>query len=121
METITTLKALKDEFRKAKLKSGDLRGLKNRFSLSKRLGIAALHTFYVSVAPNEGKRVELVADCYEQDGTGTIYAYTMKDLIEEIKDTNVTFEINLIALIWNKARTDAERKEVSRFLFKNEN
>lgn len=118
METITGIKNLKDQFRKAKLMCGDLRGLKNRFALSEKFNIAALHTYFYS-ARKIDERIELTADCYGLDGQGNVYAYTMQGLVEDMKDMSGSFEVHLIALEWNKKRTDANRKEVLQFNYSN--
>lgn len=119
MRTVIGLENLKNEFRKAKLSCGDLRGLKNRFSLSEKLGINSFQTYYYSVGGNGGERMELTADCYGLNKQGDIYAYTMKDLIDDIKEEIGEFEINLVCLKWNKQRTDADRKTIETFLYKN--
>jgi hypothetical protein len=113
------LNQLKDKFRLAKLKCGDLRGLKNAFGLSERLGVPALQTYYFKAGGNGEIRMELVADCHRLDKKGTIYAYTMKELIEDIKNEPGQWEINLVCNEWNKHRTDAERKDILTFIYSN--
>lgn len=119
METIIGIEKLKDEFRKAKLKCGDLRGLKNAFRLSEKFNVPALQTFYYKSGGNGEKRMELVADCYSLESSLSIHAYTMKELIQEIKNETEEYEVNLTCLEWNKYRNDAERKTISLFKYKN--
>jgi hypothetical protein len=120
MESIVTgLNALKDKFRLAKLKCGDLRGLKNRFSLSEKLGVATLQTYFYSTGGNGDTRAELTADCYSVESDRCIHEYTMGGLIEEMKGETELYEVHLICLMWDKERTDAERKDIDTFLYKN--
>lgn len=116
---IIGIEALKDEFRKAKLKCGDMRGLKNSFELSEKFGIPALQTFFYKMGGNGGQRMELTADCYSIESSLSIYAYTMTQLVEEIKNETEAYEVNLICLVWNKKRTDADRKTISTFIYSN--
>lgn len=119
METIIGINALKDEFRKGKLRCGDLRGLRNRFELSAKFGVAALQTYFYSNVGSGNERMELTADCYALDGQCDVHAYTMSGLVDDIKTEPGLFEVHLICLKWNKYRTDADRKEISIFLYKN--
>jgi hypothetical protein len=119
MSVVIGIEALKDKFRAAKLKCGDLRGLKNKFELSEKLGIPALQTYYYASGGNGGERAELTADCYSEESDRTIHAYTMKGLVEDIRAESETYEVNLICLMWNKQRTDANRKTIDTFLYKN--
>ena len=118
MKEVIGIENLKNEFRKAKLICGDLRGLKNRFALSAELGVSSLQTFYHSVGGNGKIRMELTADCYSTSSDRCIYEYTMSGLVEEIKDETESFEVHLICLEWNKQRSDAKRREVSQFIYK---
>jgi len=117
-QLVIGIPALKDKYRQAKLMCGDLRGLKNRFSLSEKLNVPALQTYYFSCGGHGDTRAELVADCYGDEG-GLIYEYTMSGLVEALKGDSESYEINLICLTWNKARSDAERKTVMTFKYKN--
>lgn len=119
METIIGIENLKDQYRKAKLMCGDLRGLKNRFDLSEKLGINSLQTYYNSVSTHGGERFELVANCTEQGTGSNVNEYTMKDLIEPMKKWPGVYEVELECLTWNKRRTDARRRTVLNFIFKN--
>jgi hypothetical protein len=117
METIIGIEALKDEYRKAKLKTGDLRGLKNRFALSKRLGINQMQTWYYSVSGNGDKRAEVYADVY-RDGDSIGWYYSLKDLIESLGGPG-EITISIEVAMWNKERTDADRTTViPEFIFK---
>ncbi len=119
METVIGIENLKNQFRKAKLMCGDLRGLKNSFSLSEKLGVPALQTWFFKSGGNGEERMELTADCYMVNGTISIHAYTMKGLIEDMKNETELYEVYLVCLKWNKHRTDADRRTVLEFLYKN--
>ena len=120
METVIGIENLKDKFRLAKLKCGDLRGLKNSFALTEKFGLPALQTFYFKAGGNGDERMELVADCYGNEKQGDIYAYNMGDLVNDIKKEIGEFEVHLTCLKWNKERTDADRKDVLVFNYKNQ-
>jgi hypothetical protein len=120
MNKVIGLENLKDEFRKAKLKCGDLRGLKNAFALSTKFNVPGLQTFFYKMGGNGGERMELTADCYGLNDQGNVYAYTMKGLINDIKNETGDFEVHLICLVWNKSRNDAKRKEISEFIYSNQ-
>lgn len=122
MSRIVGIENLKDQFRKAKLMCGDFRGLKNRFALSEKFNIPGLQTYFYSVGGGnqEGQRMELVADCYQQgESDRAIYAYTMNGLVEDMRDEEGVWDVNLICLTWNKERTDAKRKDVLIFEYSN--
>lgn len=114
MDTLKNIEAVRDEYRKAKLQCGDLKGLKNRFQLANRLGIEPLHTYYVSVSP---QRTEVTASIYSPAKKAFIaHAYTMKGLIDELKDLESgEYEITLECCTWNKEKTDADRKTIKEF------
>lgn len=118
MEKVIGIENLKDQFRRAKIMCGDLRGLKNRFELSEKFGIDPMQTYFYATASSE-ERAELTADCYGNDGQGNIHDYTMSGLVEQMKNETGEFEVNLVCLVWNKYRTDAKRKTVSTFLYSN--
>lgn len=120
MNQVTGIENLKDQFRKAKLICGDFRGLKNRWSLSEKFGIPMLQTLFYSVGGGnfEGVRMELTADCYHESEISR-HAFTMKGLVEEMKDADGVWDVRLICLVWNKHRTDADRKEILLFEYSN--
>lgn len=122
VKTIVGLEALKDEFRRAKLKAGDMRGLKNAFQLSERLGVSTLQTFFYKAGGGNfgGTRAEVYADFCRKGDSSTSWAYSMKDLVEEIRaDKANEFEVTFYVATWNRDRTDAERKRISEdFIFK---
>lgn len=112
---------LKDEFRIAKLKCGDLRGLKNAFELSRKFNIPQLQTYFFKSGGSGSERMELVADCYAENSDRLIFAYTMGDLIEQMKDETESYDVHLICQAWDKSRNNANRKEVSNFSYRNKN
>lgn len=125
METITENKVivgienLKDEFRRAKLKVGDLRGLKNRFDLSKRLGVAPLHTFFFSMGGNGKERCEVYAEITPIGKDTSLTVYSIKEMVEEINGWNENeFEVQFCNARWNQHRTDANRSNLEVFTFR---
>ncbi len=118
-EVVIGIEELKNRFRRAKLKCGDLRGLKNAFALSTKLGVPAIGTYLYKSGLNGEKRAELTADCYSQTSDRSIHAYTMGGLVEDIKDETEVYEITLVCLLWNKQRCDAERKDIDSFTYSN--
>lgn len=121
MKTVIGLNNLKDKFREAKLRCGDMRGFKsgNRFELTIKFNLPALQTFFFISGGNGDERMELTADCYEEGGSREIHAYTMGGLIEDMKGETCTYDVQLICLVWNKERNDAKRKTVLQFYYKN--
>ena len=117
---IVGVENLKDEFRKYKLKTGDLKGLKNKFALSERLGIPALSTFFYLAGGNGKKKPEVYADIQAKSWTNSFWVYSMKELIEEIESVEDNeFEIQLCLAMWNEHRTDADRSNLTQpFIFK---
>lgn len=119
MKQVIGIESLKDEWRIAKLKSGDLRGLKNRFALSKRLGINQMHTWFHAVGGNGKERIEVYAEVYI-DGQDCGWQYSLKDLLVTIDNPEGPVVIQLCAARWNKERTDATRTTITpEFLYKN--
>jgi len=113
MKTITTIEALKDEFRKVKLQVGDLRGLKNRFELSERLGIAGLHTFYYSMGGNGKERSEVYADITPKGQKSSFWSYSMKEMLIDIENCcENEFEIQMCNARWNSERNEAKRSDI---------
>jgi|HubBroStandDraft_3_1064219.scaffolds.fasta_scaffold08371_7 hypothetical protein len=112
MKQIVGIENLKDEWRIAKLKNGDLRGLKNRFALAERLGINKLQTYYFAAGGLGDERVEIYAE------TDSGCHYSLKDLIDEVSSRGQVV-IQLCSATWNKERTDATRKNIGdEFLYK---
>lgn len=112
MKTVIGLNNLKDEFRKAKIQCGDLRGLKNKFELSERFGINPMQTYFFATSSNGGERYELVVE-------GDVNSYTLKELIQDVKGLNKPIEISFVCLTWNKLRTDAKRKTIIEITYSN--
>lgn len=122
MRTVTGIANIKDEFRKGKLICGDLRGLKNKFELTRKFGLPQLQTFFHASGGNGGERMELIAELYEEGNSdiySTIYAFTMSDLVDQIKDETGKYEAHLVCLIWNKERTESKRRNISEFIYTN--
>lgn len=122
METITGIKNLQDEWRKLKLKVGDLRGMKNRFNISQKLGVPALQTFFYSMGGNGKERMEVWADIsYDENSTGW-RVYNMKDLLQEVKEAkeknHSCLYIQLGYIKWNEHRTDGDHINGKEFIFK---
>jgi hypothetical protein len=114
-KTIKGIENLKDEFRRAKLIVGDLRGLKNRFQLAQRLGINQLQTYFYAAGGNGENRMEVYADITplpQKEGKVqySFWSYSIKEMVEEIRTSyEVEFEIDFYYCKWNKKRTDADR------------
>lgn len=119
-EIIIGIDALKDKWREAKLRAGDMRGLghQNRFVLAKQFGISEMQVAFNSVAPNNGK-IEIEASL-EIDGDYAGSVYTLNDLLDEMATVKDKAEIQLIKVKWNKQGTDADRSNVIKyFIYKN--
>ncbi len=109
METITGVENLKDEWRKTKIKYGDLRGLSNRFALSEKFGINPMQTYFYSAGGNGKVRIEVWADIYT-NGKGGFRNYSIKELVKEVTDITEG-EITIIFGYnkWNEHRTDSDQ------------
>lgn len=122
METVIGINNLKDKYREAKIRSGDMRGMTahSRFTLAVQFGINPMQVAFDSISPKEGK-IEIEASIWIGESSyGS--AYSLKNLIDEInsiKDEPGEIEIQLVKLAWNKYGTDADRSNIGNsFIFK---
>lgn len=123
METITGIAALKDEWRKTKIKIGCSQGFKNAFALSEKFGINPLQTFFYKNGGWAGEKIEMHYELQYYEGgdwrpVGS--GYTMAELVTEAKkhDYRNELHVNFTSVKWNKQRSDADRNTVNEFIFK---
>lgn len=122
MKTVIGIKALKDEYLKAKLNSGDLRGLKNRFELASKYGIDEMKIMYLSAGGkgynSEGKCELEITVAENEDDLNGYPVWNWKDLKTGVeKKSNCYIEIK--CNLWNKYNTDVnERKPIAEFYYK---
>lgn len=112
----TKIKELKYQWHKAKLMAADFRGLgASRFKNIEH-PIEGQKIFFDSVYKRDGERNELEIEVEElQD-----YFWKWGDLLHAIKTTNEPIlTINFSQNVWNKYRTDCERKALFSFTFYN--
>lgn len=123
-KVIVGYELLKDEFRKAKVKVGDLRGLKNAFQLAAKFGLNEMEVAFFKCGGLAGLRMEVYASIMPVGSTSlsSYWCYSMRDMIEELKSNSENeFEIEIYYCKWNKERTDADRIRVTQeFIFKKE-
>lgn len=117
MKQVVGIKNLTDEFRRAKIIAGDLRGLKNAITLSERLGVNAMQTLFFMAGGNGGYKIEVYADITRDGEENSSWSYSMKDMVEEIefekKHGANKFEIIFYYCKWNKKGTDCDRLKVN--------
>ena len=114
------LENLKDEFRKAKLNCGDLRGLKNRFQISERLGVNQLQTFFFAAGGGDGLPTEIEVEIARNKYDSGFHEYSMKDMVSEVKNRNDRMYITLHARTYtSKHKTDSNSKTVAEFYYRN--
>ena len=128
METIIGAENLRDEYRKAKLKNGDLRGLKNKFELAAKFGIPEMQIAFYSMGGARGRigdgdisKVEIEFQLSNSTNDYLGNGYTLKELNDCIENLNGEvdgFEGYFSAVKWNKYGTDASREVVTIFQFK---
>lgn len=104
---------LKDQWRKAKIKAGDFRGLgASRFRYAESDWQAAEIMF--NSVYSDGTRNELEIEIEETAD----YCWTWKDLLKSVlESTESILTINFSVNVWNKQRTDADRKNLFSFTF----
>lgn len=117
---LTGYRELLDEFRKAKLKAGDLRGFKNPVSLAEKFGLNTMQVAFVVCGGNGKERMEVYAEITPKGYESSYWVYSMGELLADLKSTESTeFEIGFHVAKWNEHRTDADRKRLtSDFIFK---
>ena len=111
---INDINKLADKYRWAKLKFGDYRGMKNKFELAKKLGIAQMEVAYYSMGGMGKKIVEISFEMNSEDlSTLYEYGYSLTELLKALKENkDNSFNLTLTAVVWNEKRTEADRKNV---------
>jgi hypothetical protein len=120
VKTLKGIEAVKDAYRRMKIKCGDHRGMKNRFKLAERFGINPQMVMFNSIAPNHGEKVEIEVSISDPKYDSPTYVWKLSDLIVELKDIK-TCEISITAYRWNKLRTDRNRIERTDYIYEAKN
>lgn len=119
---MATLKEILNRYRFHKLSCGDLRGMKNKFSLAADMGVNQMKIYFNSMGGKDrtdrfNGRVEIQAEICESENSNGWTVYTMKELKKELQKIDRPQYITFYCVNYNKYQTDSDTKTLETIIY----